>query len=504
MRSLNSLSQIEQPRLAIPPLRGARGVFFKAATIFKIITILSNTPLTPLKGGMAKSLAYHCCFGAIFFLVFTSLTPLAAQGLKLEVIYPREDLTITARDSTFVFGNYAPAAARIFINGLAAKQYSNNTFMAMVPVQTGRFTFRTVARMDSAQADSLVVERNVYIPHFLITSPRAPAMIDTSYIFPENDLELEPGDLLGVVLKGTPKLRATFSIAGLKQILPMAEQSPRKQFYWGEAVFGRAQPPRTKAVEGIYSGAYLLPVADTVRNAAIRFSLKDSSGNVLETFAPGRLSVASKAVPRVVRLTSELTVGRTGPGQAYQYFLPAGVKLRVTGRDGEFLRVRLLENETMWISRATSEALPLGTMPPTSSVQLVRTENFADRVRVAIFLSERLPFKIEQRTKPNRLEVVLYGATSDTDWIRQEALDPLLGDIRWAQERDEKYRLSIELNQKQQWGYRAFYEESNLILEIKKTPALPGWPNRPLKDLLVCIDPGHGPDLGGVGPTGAS
>ena len=435
-------------------------------------------------------------------LILTS--SLFAQELKLEVVYPREDLTISARDSAFVFGNYAPAKACVRINGLAARQYPNNTFMAMVPVQSGRFTFRAVAYADSSQHDSTIVARNVYVPPFLVTSVRTPAVIDTSYLFPENHLELEPGDLLGVVMKGSPKLRATFSIAGVRENLPMAEQGSRKQGYWGEAVFGRGQPPRTKAVEGIYTGAYLLQPSDTVRNATIRFALKDSAGNVLETFAPGRLSVVARAVPRVVRLTSEMTVGRTAPGQAYQYFLPAGVKLRVTGRDGDFLRVRLLADETMWIPRANCEAMPLGTMPPTSAVEVARAASFNDKVRVVIFLSERLPFKIEQRTKPNRLDVVLYGGTSDTDWIRQEALDPLLGDIRWSQERDGKYRLSIDLNQKQQWGYRAFYEENNLVLEIKKTPALPGWPNRPLKDLLVCVDPGHGPDLGGMGPTGSS
>ncbi len=461
------------------------------------------TPPCPPQGGNIWKITLTKTF--LFTLAF--ITPLAAQNLKLEVIYPREDLTITARDSTFVFGNYAPDAARVFINGLAAKQYPNRTFMAMVPVQTGRFTFRAVARVDSSSsrnADSVVVARNVYIPHFLVTSPRAPTILDTSYVFPQNDLVLEPGDLLGVVMKGSPKNSASFMIEGLPQALPMAEQPARKQFYWGEAVFGRAQPPRTKEVEGIYTGAYLLQPGDTLRNAAIRFYLKDSAGSVHETIAPGKLSVIPNAVPRVVRLTSEMTVGRTAPGQAYQFFLPAGVKLRVTGRDGEYLRVRLLKDETMWIPRANCEALPLGTMPPKSSVEVARAASFADRVRVTIFLSERLPFKIEQRTKPNRLEVVLYGVTSDTDWIRQEAIDPLLGDMRWSQERDEKYRLSIDLNQKQQWGYRAFYEDTNLILEIKKTPSLAGWPNHPLQDLLICVDPGHGPDLGAIGPTGLS
>jgi len=474
-----------------------------AATAIANFSRVEKHPPGSLQGGNF----WRRALARIFLLTLFFISPLAAQDLKLEVIYPREDLTITARDSTFVFGNYAPDSAHVFINGLAAKQYPNRTFMAMVPVQTGRFTFRAVARVDSTRQtkeDSIVVERKVYIPAFLVTSPNEPMTIDTSYVFPEKDFVLEPGDLLGVVMKGSPQKSASFTIDGLQQTWPMAEQPARRQFYWGEAVFGRAQPPRTKEVEGIYTGAYLLQDADTVRSAAIRFRLQDSTGNVLETTASGRLSVIPKGVPRVVRLTSELTIGRTGPGQAYQFFLPAGVKLRVTGRDGEYLRVHLLEDETIWVPRANCEALPPGTLPPTSTVEVARAASFADRVRVTIFLGERLPFKIEQRTKPNRLEVVLYGVTSDTDWIRQEAIDPLLGDMRWAQERDEKYRLSIDLNQKQQWGYRAFFEDTNLILEIKKTPALPGWPARPLQDLLICVDPGHGPDLGAIGPTGLS
>lgn len=443
-----------------------------------------------------ESLILSCLL--FFFRVY-------AQDLQVEVIYPREDLTITAHDSTFIFGNYSPATAHITINGLRPRQYPNGTFMGVVPVQPGRFLFRAVARRDStAHADSAVVLRYVHIPQFLSTTPQEPLALDTSYVFPQNDLELSPGDLLGVALKGSSGGRASFSIDGLAAPLPMAEQPARKQFYWGEAVFGRARPPSAPEVQGIYTGIYQIRAGDTVRAARIRFTLANARGETLRVAAPGRFSVKSAAVPQIARLISELTIGRTAPGKAYQFFLPAGVKLTLTGRDGDYYRASLVPDETIWVPVANCELLPLGTMPPRSVMEVSRTTSFPDRSRVTLFLQDRVPFKIEQSTKPNRLEIILYGVTADTDWIRHDYGDSLLGEIRWSQERDQKYRLSIDLNQKQQWGYRAFFDESNLIVDIKKTPKLTGWPNRPLKDLLICIDPGHGPEDGAIGPGGWS
>ncbi len=439
------------------------------------------------------------------FFCLSFFLPAFAQDLKVEVIYPREDLTITARDSTFIFGNYAPATAQLSINGLRPQQYANGAFLAMVPVQPGRFSFRVVARRDStANADSAVALRQVNIPPFLLTSPQVPLAIDTSYVFPQDDLELAPGDLLGVAVKGSPGSRATFTLAGIAENLPMAERPARKQFYWGEAVFGRGRPPSTPEVQGIYTGVYQLREADTVRAAALRFQFTNTLGDTVRAVAPGRLSVVSHSVPRVVRLTGELTIGRTAPGKAYQFFLPAGVKLTVSGRDGDYYRVALLDDETIWIPAANCEFLPPGTLPPGGIAQVARTAGFPEHARLTIFLQERVPFKIEQSAKPNRLEIILYGVTADTDWIRHDYGDSLFGEIRWSQERDRKYRLSLDLNQKQQWGYRAFFEDTNLILEVKKTPVLPGWPRQPLQDLLVCVDPGHGPDEGAIGPSGWS
>jgi len=212
--------------------------------------------------------------------------------------------------------------------------------------------------------------------------------------------------------------------------------------------------------------------------------------------------VEHSAVPAVARLTNELTVARTGPGLGYLLFLPEGVKLWITGRKGDYWRARLSRSEEAWIPNAALAWLPPGTTPPEGTVVVVRTQGLTDRTRVKISLPERVPYKIEQWTEPSLLIVTLYGITSDTDWIRHDFDDPLIREIRWEQPEVGVYRLRIELRQKQQWGYHGHFDGNDLLLDIKKGPGMtPGRKPR-LKGLRVCVDPGHGPDTGAVGPLG--
>ncbi len=435
---------------------------------------------------------------ALAFFEFGIVSAVLCQDLNLEVVYPREGMTVTAADSTFIFGNVSDPRASVEVNGVRAQMYSNGTFLAVVPVTPGIFNFYSVAQADTQLVQ---VRREVYIPAYLTTSTRDSLVADTSYVFPKDSLTLQPGEMLTVVFKGTPGCQASFSVNGLADGLPMSEMSPKKRFYWGEAVFGQGRPSRTPAVEGIYSGVYILQPDDVLQNATITFTLRDSAGDSLQVVAPGRVSTFENGVPKIAQLTQETTVARTAPGKGYQLFLPEGVRLWITGADGAFYRARLVDDESVWVPKANVEFLSPGTTPPQSDVQVARTESFEEFTRLTIFLDDRLPFKVEQSTKPQRLHVILYGVTANTDWIRHDYGDPLVGEIRWTQEREGRYRLSIDLNQKQQWGYRAYYQDTNFILDINKTPSIQSR-SRPLRDLLVCIDPGHGPELGAIGPTG--
>jgi len=440
----------------------------------------------------------YFCFVLLLTMLFMFTESICAQ-INIEVIYPREGNQVTAAKSTFIFGNVSPVEVNFNINNIPVELYANGTFLAVVPVKPGNFSFVCEA---VAGGDTAKLVRNVYIPYYLKTSPFDSLVIDTSYVFPAEDWELRPGDVFKVAVKGTPGCIATYSIDGLVNDLPMVEIPPKKSFYWGEAAFGQGTNSQMPDVEGIYTGTYIIQTWDWAINREINFKLTDKTGKTVYTAASGRLSIDKSFIPKIARLTQEVTIAQTGPRLGYQLFLPEGVKVWITGRRGDYLRVRLSETDEVWIRNENAEILPPGTPLPEGIVTVIRTESFDKKTRVKVFLDQRLPFKVEQIAKPPALLVTLYGVTANTDWIKLDFDDPLIREIRWEQKARGVYQIKIDLNQKQHWGYNPFFENGNFYIDIKKKPHIAGWPSSPLKDIVICLDPGHGPDLGAVGPSG--
>jgi len=419
--------------------------------------------------------------------------------IKIEVIYPKEGRQVTASEATFIFGNVTPVEVDFLVNNVPTKVYPNGAFLAYVPVEPGNFTFVCQA---VANGDTTKVIRNVYIPYYLKTSPRNSFAIDTSYVFPEENWELQPGDVFKVAVKGTPGCKASFLIEGLVHDLPMAEIPPKKSFYWGEAVFGQGTNSQMPDVKGIYTGAYIIQTWDWASNREVRFKLKDNAGNVVETVAAGKLSIDNSSIPKIAELTQEVTIAQTGPRLGYQLFLPEGVKVWITGRRGNYMRIRLSESDEVWISDENAKILPPGTPLPEGVVNVIQAKGFEKKTRVTLFLDQRLPFKVEQIVMPAALWITFYGLTANADWIKLDLDDPLIREIRWEQKEMGVYQIKIDLNQEQHWGYNSVYEDGNFYIDIKKKPNIHGWPASPFKDIVICLDPGHGPELGAIGPKG--
>jgi len=393
----------------------------------------------------------------------------------------------------FIFGAANNPAARVFVNGLPMRMYSNGAFMGMVPISTGDFLFKCIAQTESDSAEVII---NVVVAPYLTTTRNDTIAIDSTFFLPGQNIELRAGDYLEIAFKGTPGLTASFSIPGLIEDAEMVEAPPRKEFYWGESVFGVGKITPTPDVAGIYCGGLFIKQDTEMDTVEIEFELLGANGISATAIAPGRLTVRNDSSPRIVELTEEITVARTGSGLGYQMFLPEGVKLWVTGKKGTYYRAQLNSLEDIWVPESNLKFLPAGTPIPSSTIELVRSRNFDRKVRITFHLRERLPFKIAQLNDPSALIVSIYGATSNTDWIRYDFEDPLLREMSWSQPVNGVYEVKILLDQKQQWGYNPYYDGTNLELEIKKPPK-----KFSLKYMTICIDPGHGPDNGAIGPT---
>lgn len=432
---------------------------------------------------------------AVYFVFTNSIQ----AEIKIEVIYPKEGSQVVAAESTFVFGNVLPVEVDFSVNTTSPHVYPNGAFLAFVPVEPGNFSFvcRAVTNGDTAR-----LVRNVYIPYYLKTSPQDQLIIDTSYVFPREDWILQPGEVFKVAFKGTPSCEATFSIEGLVQDFPMAEIPARKSFYWGEAIFDQGTNSQMRDVRGIYTGAYIIQNWDWVAGREVSFKLKDKAGNVKETIAPGKFNIDNSAIPKIGELTEEITLAWTGSSLGGKLFLPQGVKIWITGQRGNYLRIKLSETDVVWINGEKVKILPSGSPLPQDVIRSIQAEGFEKKARVKILLDQKLPFKIEQTAKPAALLVTLYGITANIDWIKLEIDEPLIREIGWEQKATNVYQVKIDLNQDRHWGYNPFFNDDGLYIDIKKQPTIRSWPSSPLKDIAICLDPGHGPDLGAIGPKG--
>ncbi|MBN1561003.1 N-acetylmuramoyl-L-alanine amidase [candidate division KSB1 bacterium] len=439
--------------------------------------------------------------GRYFLLLFIASLTFAAET-RIHIIYPVENDTINAAaiDSNFIFGYVSPARARLYINDQPVRVYESGGFLAYLPIGRGDFTYTCRAAFAD---DSVFAERTVYYTPS-VSIPIDSAFIDENSLFPHSSLVLLPGDVVDVSFRGTPDCRATFSIAGLVDDAPMAPKEAAGASHWAEAVFGQGGVQRAD-VAGYYHASYIIQQADSAVNAPIRCQLIDQRGDTARAIMPGALSILRLGVPRIAATADDVTVLRTGPRKSYYYFLPRGVKLRLSGKQGRDYRIRLSDSEEAWIEDHKIHLLPMGEAVPHQYVELIRTVDEGSFTRVMIYLNERIPYRIVQSTVPNSLTVRLYGVTADTDWIRYDFHDPLVREIRWQQVGSNVYELTINLQQKHPWGYVASFDQDNrLCIDIKKTPTIGKRKRSALRRLTILLDPGHAPDTGAVGPTGYS
>lgn len=122
---------------------------------------------------------------------------------------------------------------------------------------------------------------------------------------------------------------------------------------------------------------------------------------------------------------------------------------------------------------------------------LVKGDSLYDYVSIG--LDERLPYRVTQLIEPFRLQVDILGATSNTNWITQRSSAKEVKKAWYEQVEDDVFRVIIDLNHDQHWGYSTYYEGKKLTIRIKRQPD-----TLSLSHLRIAIDAGHGGDNSGA------
>jgi N-acetylmuramoyl-L-alanine amidase len=151
-----------------------------------------------------------------------------------------------------------------------------------------------------------------------------------------------------------------------------------------------------------------------------------------------------------------------------------------------------------WIKQ--SETQPINNnIPPRSIIRSITSRRIEGETEIIFPLQVPVPINIEQGEKTFTL--TLYNTTAQTDTIRLSD-DPLIKRLDWQQIDAKTIKYTFHLKSTKQWGYRARYEGTSLILSLRHPPQIDKG-NRSLEGIKIVLDPGHGgQESGSTGPTG--
>ena len=439
--------------------------------------------------------------------------PTMSGTLRVDVVYPPAGATVTAADSTFIFGNVGRGGAQLTINGAPVEVAPNGAWLAFLPVPDDG-VYQLAA---TADGQTVTATHTINVPR--PAPPVGPALrIIESSITPTGTLTGVAGERIEVRFRGTPNAVARLRLPDGTSV-PLTEQT----------VIDRAagfmlDQARTDPTVSEYVGSFELTSTVATTDTAVtppslispieysdRLSAQGMEGIVaelargnetVEAVVPLTLGVLEEGMPRVaVAATTRpdsTVIGRRalGADQAWDFFWPNGTIFAIDGEAAGFYRVRLTRDISAWVAATDVALLPAGTRPPIGSVgPSVQITPRPEWSEVRFSMPVPLPFRIV----PSEwgLSVEFYGATGRPMYFGYGVETGFISRAEWDQRTDELFRFDIYLD-RPLWGYRYRWDGAYLVLDVRRPPSTD--PAAPLRGLRIGVDAGH---LGGTADTGA-
>ncbi|HYH03870.1 MAG TPA: N-acetylmuramoyl-L-alanine amidase [Bacillota bacterium] len=413
----------------------------------------------------------------------TSVPAVAATIINpIRIVHPVEGAQIPPAPSTFVCGSVT-VKGKLLINGVEVPVHPDGGFLAMVDLVPGQFAIKAELITGDTTYN---VTRNVSVAGLETAPPAVPLTIES--VTPRQDQELLPGDWVQVFCKGSPGMKAYFTVKGSRRVFPM-----------------------TETVAGSYHGVYRIGSKGLPSQATFKVTLVDGKNRKVSRQAQGRVSLFAKALPVMAEVIDPDTILRSGPAigpddkAGYEMFPVLGTRLQLTGRIGNEYRVRLNQTKTVWVNANQVKLLPPGTPIALIPVGDISVQNAGKATQIRIPLEHKLPFRVEADSEGKYLDLLLYGAFSNTDRIANTT-GSVIRQLSWFQEEEETYRLRVATQANSWWGYDVRYEingqgANELILELRTPPPFAAGKSA-LDGLTIAVDAGHGAGNGAIGCTG--
>ncbi|MEH2437541.1 MAG: N-acetylmuramoyl-L-alanine amidase [Nostoc sp.] len=412
--------------------------------------------------------------------IVTSSVALAEPSLK--VVFPETSYQ-TSSQKIFFLGT-APPDGQVLINSKPINRSKAGHFSPSFPLQLGENLF--TVRHDNQELQIKVTR--------LPTDPELPQGLAFAKdsLAPAVDIARLPGELICFSAIAPPN--ASVSVKLANQTIALPPQPQQAQLPSNLAALTGQNQPYAQSSVGNYKGCSTVATAADLGQPQFQLTL---NGKTITQPGTGKIQILSRAELPVSEVTVESGVARTGPSTDYSRLtpLPKGTRATVTGREGEWLRL----NYGAWINSKETRILP-GAVPPQTIIRSVGYRQLPGATEIVFPLQVPVPVSVQQ--SEGAFALTLYNTTAQTDIIRLDD-DPLISRLDWQQEAPEQVKYTFNLKKAQQWGYKLRYDGTTLVLALRHPPKIGNTRRKPLANLKIVLDPGHGgKETGASGPTG--
>lgn len=411
------------------------------------------------------------------------------HNFPITVQFPHENMQIPAGAThIFVFGHlFLENPTTLDINGQNIPLDKNGSFVAYVPVETGKFELILTAANDTKIVQAV---RHIKVLGTDLTDYSAKAKFDEKNLFPQKEVQALPGEELLFVARGTPGATVWASLKGLKngKRIEMREDTSHLGIYRGNFTVDEKQ--KGKTVKVLYQ----------MQNGPDKTKTKQT--------APGKIKIRDeKNLITYARITHDgikLRKLPTDQGNLYPNYRAYG-EVRVTGEQNNQYRISLNDEQSAWLEKSKLEDVDDFPSAPNRVTQLA-TQSDDTKTRFMMKGTRPVPISIEEFK--DRLELTLYYVDEMDANFSIDNTSPLIENVVWA--RAQKEILSIKIYFKKGstlWGYAYGFDEEGFFVNLNHKPAFSPTANKPLNGVRILLDAGHSPKRkppydGAVGATG--